>query len=223
MNCFLECCPLTSQNTVPTDHGVCQSKRRGTTRRKLNRQLKSLAVQILAFDTTHITQPIATLIAAGVALAVSLLTLGISLRSGSASAKRGAFRDLISAHFAIVSSALHEVVATATVLLKTRSPRARESWVRRGNEAKKKLLDVRTQLRIPLGAMDEGFRTLARLPNWTVHSERYPKHSAALLDAGDRLRAVLDQLLLEVYLQGKPLGFFQSWRASHATKRLGRV
>ncbi len=171
-------------------------------------------------DIQILIQPIATIITAVIAVLVSFVTLGISLTAGRRAAKRGAFRDLIAEHFGDASSALHEVVATADVLLKTRSAKSRASWIMRGNKAKEDLMSVRKQLRITLGPMDAGSRNLARLPSWTAHSERYPKHSSALLLAGDQLREVLDDVLLAVYFQGEPPTWWQSWRVSKANTKL---
>jgi hypothetical protein len=150
-----------------------------------------------------LTQPFATLIAASLALAISLITTFITLWNSRRQDSRGAFRELLTSNVAELSEALHEVVAAADVLLKTRSDVSHKAWCLKGKAAKNKLIACRSRLRYPLWGITDTLTTLSRVPSWAAHAKRYPESAKRLVAAGDELRKRIDDAVFYSVMKGR--------------------
>lgn len=115
---------------------------------------------------------VATLIAASIAASVSLISLLMHATFGRNSEARAAHRQLLAEHLTDLASSVAEVVATANVLnLVAKEGSTREkrlNWQTKGEAAVKRLKCVRPKVRYPLYGLDDGLRTLSRIPHWTA-------------------------------------------------------
>jgi len=152
---------------------------------------------------TWFTQPFATLAAAGAAILISLITTFITLLNSRRQDSRGAFRDLLTENVGELSDGLHQIIATSSILLKTKSPESQKAWVVKGSQAKAKLMKCRSTLRYPLWGITDSLNTLARLPSWAAHVKRYPSAAEALVKAGDDLRERINEAVFYAVMKGK--------------------
>ena len=97
---------------------------------------------------------VATLVAAGIAAFASIVVLIISLNAQRLSELRAAHRRNLDTFIADLAEAIHESVACANILLKTKSTDANRNWRERGDLASKKLKSLRRQIRYPLWGIE---------------------------------------------------------------------
>jgi hypothetical protein len=150
-----------------------------------------------------VTSGDATLAAASIAALASLLSLLVSVRSARSAEARAAQRDAVGPSLEALSQCLHDCVASATVALeKHEGSEGRRNWMTRGNDAAEELKALRPRLRLTLDGLDEGLRTLSRVPHW---AQNY--HDAAdarvFLRRATALRKALDRAVIHAYRQGR--------------------
>lgn len=160
--------------------------------------------------------PTATLLAA---TATSVLTV-VALINGRSAELRSSQRKLLETEVGKLATALYEVVATADILLRTKSAESHKSWSERATKAKDALILCQRQMRYPLWGITDALRTLSRLPGWTQYAKRYPTKSQALLQHGDNLRDAIDRAVLNCLRTGRTPSWFRRWRVGRAEKRL---
>jgi hypothetical protein len=115
-------------------------------------------------------QPEATLLASIVAAVASIASLLITARAAKRAERRAAQRTLVEATVEELSTAFHENVATAFILLeKPKGSQARTSALNRCKAASDELKALRPRVRIALRGIDEGLRTLSRVPDWAAN------------------------------------------------------
>jgi len=161
----------------------------------------------------------ASVIAAFIASFATLLTFfnsrGAELRSSQ--------RKLLETSIPKLGKALHEIVATAEILLKTRSPESRKSWDKRGNAAKTDLLSCQKEMRYALWGITDSFRTLSRLPSWSQHAMRHPAKARVIVNCGDDLSRVIDHDVLASLRTGKPPNWWHRFWVRRRAKQLTRA
>ena len=140
----------------------------------------------------------ATLIAALIAASASLLKLFADRQSED----RGAYRRQLEPVVKDLGQAVYEVVAISFVLREAR-PGQVQAWCDRAEQAKAKLTKVRPRARYPLWGLDEGLRTLERLPGWMMHVREQPQRASRLIAAANDLRKMLDVTVLRCYRWGR--------------------
>jgi len=156
-----------------------------------------------------VDQGLATLIAASIAAFAALLTLVIQLSSQRYAELRVAHRQSLVPYTAELGEALHSVIATSRVLLKTKSEVAYNKWRAYGRKAQAELKELRPKLRYPLWGADFGIKVLTRLPDWTDHLRGEPGRADRLLERANNLRIWIDRAVRRGYLDGRPPSWLQ--------------
>jgi len=77
-------------------------------------------------------------------------------------------------------------------------------WREKADEQRKALEDCRHKARYVLYGLDEGLRTLTRMPGWLCHYSEAPDKINALKESADKLRKELDAAILYSYMKGRP-------------------
>lgn len=152
---------------------------------------------------TWLDQPTATLSAAAAAVLIALANTGVTLWNSRRQNSRGAFRDLLTENVSELSDGLHQIIATSTILLKTRTPESHKAWCEKGSQAKEKLGECRSKLRYPLWGVTDSLNTLSRLPSWAAHAKRFPEAAASLVRSGDDLRQQIDEAVFYAIMKGR--------------------
>jgi hypothetical protein len=164
-----------------------------------------------------VTTEQATLIAAGLAAVASLSNVAATARGALKAELRVARRKSLEASVVDLGDCLHQVLACANVLMMTSSEEATDRWRNRGQEAKKKLKELRPKLRYSLWGMDEALRVLSRIPDWADHLRSEPRRAKKLLRLSNRLRSGVDRSVRTVYVNGDPTSLFQrAWVTFYA-------
>lgn len=123
-----------------------------------------------------------------------------------------AHRNVIGEYVVDLGEAIHEVVALSnTVFQRAQEGQPIEKWLRKAKTAAADLKGLRRQVRYPLWGIDQGLRTLARLPDWIAHVRHDASDSKRLLEAADDLSDALDEVVRKSYRGGRPPRFYESW------------
>jgi hypothetical protein len=134
-----------------------------------------------------------------------LLALLTNLLAARASEFRAAHRRVLSEELAPLGKAIHEAVASSSILhRKATSPEALENWRRRAAQAADQLKGLRLRVRYSLWGLDEALRVLSRLPHWITNFQDRPTEGEELLVAATALRDELDRTLQRTYSKGRP-------------------
>jgi len=165
----------------------------------------------------------ATLIAACIAAGASVLVLVLSLRAQRRSELRLAHRQTLDRTIADLAEALHQTVACADILLKTKSDEARARWKCRGAKASAQLKLLRPKLRYPLWGLDEALRVLSRVPDWAEHARANNSRAEALVQRADSLRRSLDYAIRRSYRYGRCPAIHERMRVRYNAWRCRRV
>ena len=145
----------------------------------------------------------ATLIAAVVAAVASVAGLVLNLVAQSRSEVRQANRALLGPYLNDLARALHEVMATATILTKARTDQSRANWRERAADAQAKIKGFRSELRYPLWGIHEGLRVISLIPNWLEHTQDAAEVAEEIWADGNRLRHALDLAIRDAYASGR--------------------
>lgn len=152
--------------------------------------------------------PQATLLAATLAALVAIFAALVTLFNSRGAEIRASQRKLLEDHVARLGKALHEIIATSEILLKTRSAESRRAWDARGLKAKKALIKCQMEMRYPLWGATDALKTLSRLPSWAQHAIRHPRKARKIVDSGNALRLTIDHVVLSSLRWGRP----PTWR-----------
>jgi len=166
-----------------------------------------LALKVTAQD--------ATLIAALIAAVATIAALCINAyqasqrerretRRTAGRERRDIHRSALTPELPELADALHQVVATSFMQHKALAQNGKGAvqWRERGNNAAKRLEEVRPRVRYSLG-LDEGIRTLTRLPGWVGH-RKGSQAGEVMLAAADDLAQALHSAIEESWRSGEP-------------------
>lgn len=121
-----------------------------------------------------------------------------------------AHRQTLGPHVADLGEAIHEVVALSNIVFKrTQQGRDLEDWLADAEAAAKDLKKLRRKLRYPLWGIDEGLRSLSRLPDWVGHVRHDQSKSQRLLEDATNLSQALNRVIQKSYLRGRPPRFYE--------------
>ncbi len=81
--------------------------------------------------------------------------------------------------------------------------RSLNKWREKADEQRKVLEECRYKARYVLYGIDEGLRTLTRIPGWLSHYNESPDEINALKESADKLRKELDAAILYSYKKGR--------------------
>lgn len=144
-----------------------------------------------------------TLVAAVIAAIVASISLFVTTRTQRLSELRAVQRRTLEPHLLVLGEALHNVLASSRIYLKTRSAGSAAKWLGNAHTAQNELKNLRPKLRYPLWGVDETIRVLSRIPNWIEHLRSEPARAEALLNAANALRERLDKCVRKCYRDGR--------------------
>lgn len=171
-----------------------------------------------------IDAPTATLIAAAVAAAASILNLVLSSFLHKSAEERAQYRGLLQPHIETLGYNLHQLLATATVAMKRAGMKQPiESWMERNKKASDELKLLLPRLKYPLWGIDSGIRELTRLHAWLEHSIKQQERRESLLESAEILRKVLDIAIRNSFMKGEAPGLFCRWRVNRITGKLRKM
>jgi hypothetical protein len=162
----------------------------------------------------------ATLLAAIIAALVSIIVLLVQVFSSTDAEARGAHRQIIETYLAEIAEALHSIIATSEIMMKTKSDASYNEWKRKAHVSQEKLRSIRGKVRYPLWGIDEGLRVMIRVPNWITHFKKRVPESRKVLDAADALSIALDNAIRYSYSRGRPPTFIERWIVGRKAKAL---
>jgi hypothetical protein len=162
----------------------------------------------------------ATLIAAAVAAGASLITLVVTVVSKRGAESRAAQRAVIANELKGIGRAIHEVLALTNIQLKVLKETQHPEKYRLAADAAKRVKETRLEVRYTLWGLDEGFRTLARLPDWIGHAKPNPTVAAELFELGRRLGQELDLAVRTAYIKGRTPSWWRTYWVKRRAKEL---
>lgn len=162
----------------------------------------------------------ATILAASMTACVAALVALATLFNGRRAELRASQRKLLENHLPELGTALHEIVATSEILLKTRSPQARQAWDARGQKAKKALIKCQMEMRYTLWGITGALKTLSRLPSWAQHAKRHPQKAHKIVDRGNALARTIDYAVLASLRSGRPPTWWRRFLVWRRKKKL---
>ena len=171
-----------------------------------------MGVQAISIET-------ATLAAAGIAAAASVVGLIANVYAKSSAEMRAAHRATLHEDLATLGESLHQIMACADILLRAKSEESLKTWRARGKVAAESLKNLRPKLRYPLWGLDEGLRVLSYIPDWTDHARVNPEGAKRLVRQADRLRRVLDNSIRRCYRKGRCPSLLERLRVRWHTAR----
>src|SRR5947209_474329 len=97
-----------------------------------------------------------------------------------------------------------KTVATSNMLMSNQGEEAVRNWRTRAAHAQENLKALRSKVRYPLWGLDEGIRTLSRLPDWIDHLRQYPVSRTEVFESSAALAESLDRIIRRAYSRGRP-------------------
>lgn len=125
---------------------------------------------------------------------------------------RGAIRQAAAKNLNDVGRLVHEVIALSYVLAKVSSDQAHKEKHEKAREAADRLKSKRLDVRYSLWGIEEGLRTLTRIPDWVAHMRVDTKRREQLLVAASELGAILNDVIRKTYLTGAVPARCSRWR-----------
>ncbi|NIJ42371.1 hypothetical protein FHS78_002665 [Parvibaculum indicum] len=169
------------------------------------------------------TSDFATLGAAAVAAAASFLNLLISAGNRRREGNREAVRVSISRNLDRVGRLVHEVIALSYILAKNENPDLHKEKHERAKGAADKLKDLRLDVRYSLWGIEEGLRTLTRVPDWVAHTKSDIDRQEKLLQAASSLGLVLDDVIRKTYFSGTHPNIYSRWRVKRKAAKVRSI
>jgi hypothetical protein len=166
------------------------------------------------------TAPEATLIASGVAAVATLLTLIVTVLNKRREEMRTAHRDVIAEDLKRIGKAIHEVMALSNIQLKLLNKPQHGEKYQLAAEAARRLKDTRMDVRYTLWGLDEGFRALARLPDWVGHAKVEESAAVEIFEIAKRLGTQLDLAVRDAYVNGRAPSRWRTYRVNREASRL---
>jgi hypothetical protein len=171
-----------------------------------------------------ITAPEATLIAATAAAIASISSLVVNIYFQGQAERRISYRKSLEAFLPELAKALYTTMASSNVLAKIPSDTSKYvNWRKRAGEARKSLHELRYQVRYQLWGLDDGLRTLTRIPNWIEHARGRDELVSALLIEATGLRELIDEVIRKAYAKGSPPNWWQRRKVLHRTQNLRKL
>lgn len=169
------------------------------------------------------TTQTATLIAAAIAAFVSVLNLFLAGSFRKREEMRAAIRAASVGNLDSVGRLVHEVIALSYVLSKANSDQSHKEKHERGRAAADKLKDKRLDVRYSLWGIEEGLRTLTRVPDWTAHTRNDVMRREKLLIAASDLGNVLDNTIRRTYLTGAVPSSYSRWLIKRKASKIEAI
>lgn len=160
----------------------------------------------------EIDKGLATLIAAGIAAIISLLTFILTLFFNRKSEIRTARRKSLEVFIFEIADSIHQLIAISNILLKNKTDISRTNWSEKAEKAKESLKTLRPKIRYALWGLEKPIKVLTRLPDYTQYTLESDNVSKKVVSRGSRLGDTLDNCIRKCYLNGRSPRFFEIWR-----------
>lgn len=166
-----------------------------------------------------ITAEEATLYAALIAAAISLITLVFTLMASRSTDLRAARRATLSTSFSELGALLYELVALSVKMKQMKGSENFDEIRKRAESTSEKIDELRRKTRYPLWGLDGGLRTIRWVPVYIAHlkNERNGERAGKIIKLSTTLRETIDLAICHAYFTGKPPTHFQKlavwWRA----------
>lgn len=161
----------------------------------------------------------ATFLAAIIAALASLVSLVYRKDFES----KAAYRKVLDSILNDLSEAIHETVATSNIIVKTSTKEGLKNWSAKADNAKKKLKVLTYRTRYSLYGLEDGMRTLSRLPDWAEHKRNIPNEINPLLKKAGRLKYWLDYSIRKSYFRGTSPNSFQKMMVNYSAYSLRKA
>lgn len=146
----------------------------------------------------------ATLVAASVSAVASILVFLGNLFGSRSSEARAAHRKILEPYLAALGRALHEVVASSVIAHhRVAGGQDAGTFGKSGLAAAEVLKSQRLEVKYSLRGIDDGLRTLSRLPNWAATYRGDASGDDLIADAR-ALAAAVDDVIARSYSKGRP-------------------
>lgn len=163
------------------------------------------------------TQPLAIIVAAAISVVGGFFL-------GQRSESRSAHRDALGPYLSDLGEAIHEVTALSTIVVKrVKRDQAVYEYIREAERAANDLKDLRRQVMYTLWGVDDGLRTLSRLPDWINHAKQDPPLAGELVNEASKLAEKLDETIRESYLKGRPPRWYERGKVSRQESTVRRT
>jgi len=161
----------------------------------------------------------ATLLAAGIAAAASVLKLISDALSARGQATRAAHRSTLEPYLARLGTAIHQVTA-GVVLVHRRFKGGQEpgNAFQNAQHAAQLLKDLRLEVKYALGGADESLRVLTRAPDW-IATYKGDASGDQLVAKLQQLSKLLDEVVSNSYRKGRPPSWYERRRLAAASAK----
>lgn len=162
----------------------------------------------------------ATLIAAGIAAAASVLKLVVDAISARGAAMRAAHRSILEPHLAPLGQEIHEILAGAVIVHRRakRGAAPGESQLN-AKRAAASLKERRLLLKYSLNRLHEPLRILTRTPDW-VANYKGDTSGDVLIEQMQDLSKRLDAVISRSYRRGRPPSWVERRRLLREAKNV---
>jgi len=158
-----------------------------------------------------ITAEEATLYAALIAAAISLITLVFTLKASRSTDLRAARRATLSTSFSELGALLYELVALSVKMKQMKNGDKFDEVRKKAEATSEKIDELRRKTRYPLWGLDGGLRTIRWVPVYIAHMkhERDSERARKIIELSTKLRETIDLAICHAYFTGKPPSKFQ--------------
>lgn len=146
----------------------------------------------------------AAVLAAAIAAGISIVSLVATLLAGWRTDTKAAYRRTFESFLSSLSDSVHSTIATAIIIGKTKSPKARENWRNKAKGPKDCLKDLARKVKYPLWGLSDHLQTLSRLPDWADHLAAAKAPSAEFDELAREYGAGVDDVIKDAFLRGRP-------------------
>ena len=153
----------------------------------------------------------ATLLAASIAAAVSLISLLFNLRSSHSVAMKAGHREALRPYLGTLSKSIHDVVASASIIRKRfLEGQTTGTWIKRGKGAQSELKTVRHYVRYTLVGIDDSIREMSNVfDKASTYKDRHDSNFDEFFYAVDDLAESLHKVIFSSYANGRPPTWWQ--------------
>ena len=162
-------------------------------------------------NLTDLDKGLVTLIAAGIAAVVSILTFFLTLFFNRKVEIRAARRKTLEGFIYDVSDSVHQLIAISNILLKNKTTESRNNWSEKAENAKNTLKNLRPKIRYALWGLDKPLKVLTRLPDYTQYTLDSEIVSKKVVKRGSTLGDSIDNCIRKCYLNGRSPKFYEIW------------
>lgn len=160
----------------------------------------------------EIDRGLGTLIAAGIAALISLLTFLLTLFFNRKSEIRAARRKSLEDFIFDIADSIHQLNAISNILLKDKTVVSRTNWSQKAEKAKETLKTLRPKIRYALWGIEKPIKVLTRLPDYTQYTLESNTVSSKVVSRGSKLGDTIDNCIRKCYLNGRSPRFYDIWR-----------